>query len=190
MTKRGADAALDAGWRDLTTFWGKARPPVDRPSPSHHPLIFHSLDVAAVGQVLLARWPSLARHLAAALGLEIEAATALVVRLLALHDLRKFARRFQAKSPAHYDSNFGSIEHVSTDYDHASGGFSLLKSDSGLREGLPEWAGLSRLAAAVTGHHGAPPRTLSDLRAIFHRHGTTAAQPSQARSPHSCRPRR
>jgi hypothetical protein len=62
-----------------------------------------------------------------------------------------------------------------TDYDHASGGYSLLESDPGMREGLPEWAGLARLAAAVTGHHGAPPRNLSDLRTIFHRHGTTAA---------------
>ena len=170
-----ADAASERTWRELATFWGKARPPTDRPSPSYHPLIFHSLDVAAVGQALLAHWPGLAVRLAAALGSEVEAATALLVRLLALHDLGKFARRFQAKSPVHYNPNFGPIEHVPTDYDHASGGYSLLQTDPGLREGLPEWAGLARLAAAVTGHHGAPPRMLSDLRAIYHRHGTTAA---------------
>jgi len=101
-------ASPEKGWRDLAVFWGKARPPVDRPSPSYHPLIFHSLDVAAVGRVLLARWPGLAVRLAAALGLEVEAATTLLIRLLALHDLGKFARRFQAKSPEHYDPNFGS----------------------------------------------------------------------------------
>ena len=169
------DASPWATWRDLTIFWGKARPPAGRPSPSYHPLIFHSLDVAAVGEALLARWLDLAARLAAGLGLEVNAATALLIRLLALHDLGKFARRFQAKSPAHYDPSFGPIEHVTTDYDHASGGYSLLQSDPGLREGLPEWAGLARLAASVTGHHGSPPRELSDLRAIFHRHGTTAA---------------
>jgi CRISPR-associated endonuclease/helicase Cas3 len=114
--------------------------------------------------------------LAAALGLEVEAATALLIRLLALHDLGKFARRFQAKSPPHYDPTFGPIDHVPTDYDHASGGYSLLQSDAGLREGLPEWPGLSRLTAAVTGHHGAPPRLLPDLRAIYHRHGVAAAR--------------
>ena len=176
MTQIGsgrADAAL--GWRDLTSFWGKARPPSGRPSPSYHPLIFHSLDVVAVGQSLLARWPDLAGRLATALGLEVEAATALLVRLLALHDPGKFARRFQAKSPAHCDPSFGSLDHVSTDYGHASGGYALMQSDLDLREGLPEWAGLARLAAAATGHHGTPPRLLSDLRAIFHRHGTTAA---------------
>jgi CRISPR-associated endonuclease/helicase Cas3 len=169
------DASPRTAWQDLAIFWGKARPPADRPSPSHHPLIFHSLDVAAVGQALLARWPGLATRLAAAFGLEVEAATGLIIRLLALHDLGKFARRFQAKSPQHYDPSFGPIDHVPTNYDHASGGYSLLQSDSGLRQGLPEWPGLSRLAAAVTGHHGAPPRTLPDLRAIFHRHGITAA---------------
>jgi CRISPR-associated endonuclease/helicase Cas3 len=114
-------------------------------------------------------------RLGTALGSDVEPATGLLVRLLALHDLGKFARRFQAKSPPHYDQRFGPIEHVPTDYDHASGGYSLLQSDAGLREGLPEWPGLARLAGAVTGHHGAPPRCLSDLRAIFHRHGTTAA---------------
>jgi CRISPR-associated endonuclease/helicase Cas3 len=93
------DTPSDQGWRSLTSFWGKARPPAERPSPSYHPLIFHSLDVAAVGRALLSRWPDLAAGLAAALGLEVEAATALLVRLLALHDLGKFARRFQAKSP-------------------------------------------------------------------------------------------
>jgi CRISPR-associated endonuclease/helicase Cas3 len=87
-------------------------------------LIFHSADVAAVGQVLLARWPGLAVRLAATLGSEVEAATALLIRLLALHDLGKFARRFQAKSPA-------------------------LQSDPGLRDGLPELAGLARLAASA-----------------------------------------
>jgi HD domain len=81
------DASSGNAWRDLTIFWGKARPPADRPSPSYHPLIFHSLDVAAVGQILLSRWPGLAAGLATALGWEVEAATALVIRLLALHDL-------------------------------------------------------------------------------------------------------
>src|SRR5271166_4311878 len=175
LVSGGADIPPMKIWRELASFWGKARPPVERPLPSYHPLIFHSLDVAAVGQALLTRWPGLAVRLAAALGLEVEASTALLIRLLALHDLGKFARRFQAKSAQHYDPSFGPIEHVPTDYDHASGGYSLLQSDADLREGLPEWPGLSQLAAAVTGHHGAPPRMLADLRAIYHRNGTTAA---------------
>jgi hypothetical protein len=87
------DTPTDQGWRSLTSFCGKARPPIERPSPSYHPLIFHSLDVAAVGQALLSRRSDLAAGLAAALGLEAEATTALLVRLLPLHDVGKFAPR-------------------------------------------------------------------------------------------------
>lgn len=132
--------------------------------PSCHPLIFHSLDVAAVGEVLLQRWPGLARRLASTLGLDEELAAALLVRLLALHDLGKFAPNFQAKSPEHWNPAFGDINGVTTKYDHASGGYALLGADPELRVGLPDWPGLSPVAAAVTGHHGAPPRSQRDVR--------------------------
>src|SRR5437764_10455696 len=143
----------------LVRLWGKARPPLDRPSPSYHPLICHSLDVAAVGQMLLARWPALRRRLAALMGLEPEHASQLLIHLLALHDIGKFARAFQAKSLEHYPSElFQNLEGKLKSYDHASGGFHLLMNLDGLRKGLPPWNELSLIAAAVMGHHGSPPR--------------------------------
>lgn len=164
-----------ASWRDLAVFWGKARPPAERPLPSRHPLIFHSLDVAAVGEVLIRRWPGLGRRLASALGLDNDLLAALLVRLLALHDLGKFAPNFQAKSPEHWNHAFGEITGVATRYDHASGGYALLGADPGYRVALPEWRGLSPLAAAVTGHHGTPPRLRQDVR-VFGRIGRAAAK--------------
>lgn len=143
---------------ELVLFWGKARPIVGRQGPTFHPLIFHSLDVAAVGQSILGGWPSLRARLASALGLDPITVSDLLVRLLALHDLGKFGRSFQAKSPSHFDPRFGPLDNVSTAYDHASGGYALFRFTETLRHGLPAWPGLAPLAAAIMGHHGAPPR--------------------------------
>jgi hypothetical protein len=43
----------------LLQIWGKARPRDDAVNPCH-PLLYHSLDVAAVGEALLVRDPGLA----------------------------------------------------------------------------------------------------------------------------------
>jgi len=50
------------GGSDLATsykYWGKAKPATDGQAASHHLLVFHSLDVAAVGQILLSRHAAL-----------------------------------------------------------------------------------------------------------------------------------
>jgi CRISPR-associated endonuclease/helicase Cas3 len=125
--------------------------------------------------VLIRRWPGLGRRLALALGLDNDLPAALLVRLLALHDLGKFAPNFQAKSPEHWNPALGNIEGITTKYDHASGGYALLGADPGCRVALPEWRELSPLAAAVTGHHGAPPQWRQDVR-VFGRIGRAAAK--------------
>jgi CRISPR-associated endonuclease/helicase Cas3 len=148
----------------LCRLWGKARPPEGSDGPTYHPLVCHSLDVAAVGKVLLECWPQLRRHLSGLLGVEEPEAAQLLVHLLILHDIGKFARGFQAKVPGLFVSeSFGSIDQVVTQFDHASGGFYLLKDLMALRSGLPEWTAMSPLIAAVMGHHGSPPRSSNEF---------------------------
>ena len=54
---------------DIHRFWGKAQPLQPECGPGWHPLIFHSLDVAAVGEALLAKHRRMGDHLARLLGL-------------------------------------------------------------------------------------------------------------------------
>ena len=147
-------------------------------------MAFHSLDVAAVGEALLARDRMLADHLSRLLGLPREEMDRLFCFLLSLHDVGKFARKFQAKAPEHYPSCFeGSSELPSTFYDHGAGGLRLFQA-YGESFKLPDphrfgvWL---PLVSAVTGHHGAPPvpqtnSTSATLRPDFGKKGIEAAQ--------------
>ena len=89
----------------LLQYWGKAQP---KPEPGDaaalvpwHPLVYHSLDVAAVGQVLLRANDRL--------GLDGADTEALFCFLLALHDLDKFSKPFQAKAPQFYPTFLGEL---------------------------------------------------------------------------------
>nr|WP_231971611.1 CRISPR-associated helicase Cas3' [Thiohalobacter thiocyanaticus] len=64
-----------------------------------HLLPYHCLDVAAVGDVYLARNEYVRRQLAQMLGLDEEDFVSFVVFFLGLHDIGKFARHFQALQP-------------------------------------------------------------------------------------------
>lgn len=74
-------------------YWGKAKPTDG--SDSCHLLPYHSLDVAAVGWLLLAPGRPLTRRLAARLNMSPEALRRFFAFLLGLHDLGKFSRAFQ-----------------------------------------------------------------------------------------------
>ena len=89
---------------DIHSFWGKAQPTGD--GPSYHPLPLHSLDVAAVGRVLLTSKRGPARTLPHLLGISPGETVRVVSCLLALHDVGKFAKRFQAKAPQWFPSVF------------------------------------------------------------------------------------
>jgi hypothetical protein len=62
-------------------------------------LLWHGLDVAAVGAVLLQRRPSLSARLGVVAGGEKGRRPGQVLALLALHDIGKLTRPFQAKVP-------------------------------------------------------------------------------------------
>ncbi len=76
------------------SYWAKASPKQEGLSP-YHLLAFHSLDVAACGQMLL-KLPGLAlARLADDMGWPLPLVEKICVAFLALHDLGKFARAFQ-----------------------------------------------------------------------------------------------
>ena len=165
----------------LFQFWGKAQPLADK-GPRWHPLVFHSLDVAAVGRRLLQEDRALAGRICRLLDVGETDFVDLATYLLALHDVGKFAKRFQAKVPELYRRVFdGGAE--SYRYDHGLGGFELFMANSE-RFSVPNRAGRAwrPLVSAVTGHHGAPPLTdalnqpkLTTLRSCFGTAGIDAA---------------
>ena len=93
------------------SFWGKAQPLNPDRGPQWHPLPYHCLDVAAVGEVLLTRHRGLRQSLFGLLDLPIEETIPVVCFLLCLHDIGKFARKFQAKVPALYPDLFRRRSH-------------------------------------------------------------------------------
>ena len=74
-------------------YWGKADR--DKKTGEWHPLPYHSLDVAAVGQEILQAHPPLCSHLVRLTGMEPDDFERWAVFLLALHDLGKFSVTFQ-----------------------------------------------------------------------------------------------
>lgn len=145
---------------DILRFWGKARPVDSARGPRWHPLVFHGLDVAAVGEALLIRHDGLERVLPHLLGLPREDTVGLIRFLLAVHDVGKFAKKFQAKVPDLYPECFGGDPaQVAARYDHGAGGLRLFDADAELFS-LPSGTGFGvwrPLISAVTGHHGTPP---------------------------------
>lgn len=146
----------------LFHYWGKADPAHDG-EQKWHPLVYHCLDVAACGQVLLRRQPAWSATLARLSGLDPDALSSWLVFLLAIHDLGKFGNGFQSLRA----DLFGRlrVEAIQVGYDvrHDTLGYAAL------REHLPNWLERPDLAArggnllrlwisAVTGHHGRPPK--------------------------------
>ena len=165
------------------SFWGKAQPLAPERGPQWHPLPYHCLDVAAVGEALLYRHHGLRQSLSGLLGLPSQDFIPVLCFLLCLHDIGKFAKKFQAKVPVLYRNSFSDDpSRVPSRYDHSAGGLRLFDADDNLFQ-LP--SGPSRrvwraLVSAVVGHHGAPPQpvngeSLVTLRPDFGKAGIEAA---------------
>ena len=168
---------------DILGFWGKAQPRDCDHGPQWHPLVFHSLDVAAVGAAIMTRHRGLGDGLPRLLGLRREETVRLVCFLLCIHDIGKFAKKFQAKVPDRYPDCFGDDSaRLSDRYDHGAGGMRLFDADGDLFN-LPRGASISvwrPLISAVTGHHGSPPEqrfneSLVALRPDYGKAGLRAA---------------
>ena len=103
--------------------------------------------------------------------------------LLCLHDVGKFAKRFQAKAPSLYPNCFGDDPAgLPGGYDHGAGGLRFFDAEPGVFH-LPSGSNVRvwrPLVSAVMGHHGAPPEPafndgLIALRPEFGRAGIGAA---------------
>jgi CRISPR-associated endonuclease/helicase Cas3 len=144
----------------LLRLWGKARPAA-QDGPRWHPLIYHSLDVAAVGERLLEARPSAMVQLAARLGCRAETLTRLVIFLLALHDTGKLSRPFQAKVPELWPENLlGRLGPAPPrDPGHTTTGAWLLQRSVAeeIAPLFPGWGDRTAdLLAPFVGHHGRP----------------------------------
>ena len=168
---------------DIVHFWGKAQPLDPDRGSRWHSLAYHSLDVAAVADALLASHAGLGERLAHLLGLPRGESDALIRYLVCLHDIGKFAKKFQAKAPAHFPTCFDDDPAaVASRFDHGAGGMRLFKAEPDrflLPEGARERA-WTPLVSAVAGHHGAPPEYggdegLASLRPDFGQAGIEAA---------------
>ena len=166
---------------DISQFWGKAQPR-DETGPSWHPLICHCLDVAAVGEALLLQHSGLAARLSRWFDWPQEEVIRVVSFLICLHDIGKFAKKFQAKAaPERFPSCFPDNPHkLASTYDHGAGGLRLFDADAdvyGMSSAPEAWR---PLVSAVVGHHGAPSKPeldvgLSSLRPDFGKAGIEAA---------------
>lgn len=79
-------------------YWGKAGKN-DAGEPVWHPLVYHCLDVAAVGEMFLRSNARVRQRLAVMLELGEEELISLTVFFLGIHDIGKFARHFQSLQP-------------------------------------------------------------------------------------------
>ena len=107
---------------DYMSFWGKTNRADPGKDPDWHPLVFHSLDAAAAGEALLETHASLTNRFCNLFGLPRSRTIALVRYLICLHDIGKFAGRFQAKVPALFPRCLGvDASMFSSRFDHGLG---------------------------------------------------------------------
>ncbi|HEY6251627.1 MAG TPA: HD domain-containing protein, partial [Candidatus Angelobacter sp.] len=136
---------------EALNFWGKASP-TNQGGPGAHSIVYHSLDVAAVGSKLIARDRHRLRRIAAAVGIEIDTLKSAIPFLLTLHDIGKYARVFQAKSPDHWPvGSLGPYREIAPGNSHVITGFQLLVkfSDDGscrdiFETVMPGWSASER----------------------------------------------
>lgn len=144
-------------------FWGKASA-IDQ-AVAWHPLAYHSLDVAACGHVLLGSRATWRTDLAEATGLSHRDLTAWFSFLLMLHDLGKFGLGFQAKQPDVFAQLHPGRRAPLEAERHDTLGYAVAVQHLAVWLDRPETGEEERRAlrpwlAAVTGHHGRPPRNL------------------------------
>lgn len=145
----------------LARYWGKADPALALTGgATHHTVLGHSLDVAAVAFGLVDRHPVLRSRIAAVSGTASEAVAITLAAVCAVHDIGKLDSRFQRKAPAIADVlRPASAGLVVGSYDHGSEGFRQVEDDEATAALATDvlGAGAIGLLRAVCGHHGALP---------------------------------
>ncbi|SFU27249.1 CRISPR-associated helicase/endonuclease Cas3 [Pseudoduganella namucuonensis] len=158
-------------------YWGKARPSKAEIA-EFHLLVFHSLDVAAVGRIYLRRSKSLLKVCASLLRCSEDALLSWATFMLALHDLGKFSEAFQSQRAdilrvlQEREPN-GAVRYLER---HDSLG-AWLWIEELVEDGILEALGLPQASHvepaikswifAVTGHHGMPPKASGHVDSFF-----------------------
>lgn len=172
--------------RELYSYWGKATP-ADGSLHGWHPLVYHSLDVAACGAEFLCRRPATLRALAEGTGLTSAETRSFSLWMIALHDLGKFSDRFQWQVPELAEALHPSWSARPYTIRHDSMGYELLgvltqriaESPDLLHDPDLDRRDLEDLLGvwfqAVTGHHGTPPMRKGMAPEVFLDENTAAA---------------
>lgn len=146
-------------------YWGKAKNASGENGASYHLLVFHCLDVAAVGHCLLDPEMPLCRKLARELGVSTQWLRAWFTFCLLLHDLGKFFRSFQNLAPDLSERLVPSDTRCDYGKRHDTLGYLLWKQKLAaklidLLQGVSP-SKLSPWLEIVCGHHGQPPEQSS-----------------------------
>ncbi len=167
-------------------YWGKASGPDETAGADCHLLVYHALDVAAVGQRLLEGNGRLLERLASLMGLPAGSARTWCLFLLGLHDLGKFAESFQQLRPDLRQTLWPDEKIRKCNYSirHDSLGWMLWRQFLGQQifpeadEALRDWLedGMPYWLAAVFGHHGWPPEDAERIKRHFRDFDQQAAQ--------------
>jgi CRISPR-associated endonuclease/helicase Cas3 len=112
---------------ELLLFWAKSGE--SGQEPAFHPILYHLIDVAAAAEAILEMEGSRIKRFAEHLHVDAAALSTVMIRLVALHDIGKFSRAFQAKRPDLWPSPLGAIEPRPPDIPHTDIGFQLLTHD-------------------------------------------------------------
>ena len=141
-------------------YWGKAAR-VAEARAAKHLLVYHLLDVAAVGAVFLKRHSTLLARFASLMGMQDDAARKWILWLLAQHDIGKFAAAFQRLREDLAQDQIPPRFRYTTRHDTL--GYQLWKEKlldeffPYLREEYDLEEALLRLLRTSSGHHGKPP---------------------------------
>src|SRR5208337_341606 len=158
----------------ISEYWGKAQPH-ETVGPLWHPVAYHSLDVAAAGEAILAARPLLLRTITQHAGFSEAACRGWLGLSLALHDLGKFADCFQCLVPEQWvvanRAEWEAKRHAPLPVPHGVAGAILWNEY--VRKAIADalhWDGETLVAfeewlTPVFGHHGKPITDSGIIRA-------------------------
>jgi CRISPR-associated endonuclease/helicase Cas3 len=147
-------------------YWGKAKK-CENLEYTYHLLVYHCLDVAAVGSVLLSHDSKLCKNLSAQTGLSPQLIRYLIGFTMMMHDAGKFSKTFQSLSPELYKQHFPGLKIRNYKKRHDTLGFLIWQGDekddpksisnmiAGKNKSLAKILGY--LIKCGFGHHGLPP---------------------------------
>jgi len=155
----------------MCEYWGKTSPSVNNNIEPYHLLVYHCLDVAAVGHVLLQHDKRLLNRFADITSLSNDITTNLITFYLAIHDIGKFSDRFQNLRPDIFKRLRGYTCDKTYNIRHDTMGYhlwdsvwsplwdeNLLHLEQGANSSKIDWNDILKpWVQAVTGHHGKPP---------------------------------